>query len=153
MGASATDPRALAKKAVGPAVRRFERWLAPRLVPSVSDPRSSYVQLNATYKQVMAEGGRGVRSHFTWSVVQAAHLAKALGQSRVSVIELGVAGGNGLLALERAAELVEPRFAIGIDVYGFDAKSGLPRPRDHRDLPNLYQEGFFPLDEAKLRAC
>jgi hypothetical protein len=149
---TATDPKAVVKKVVGPVVRRFEQWFAPRLVPSVSDPRSSYVELNDVYRQVMSEGGSGLRSHFTWCVVQAAHLAKALGQAEISVIEFGVAGGNGLLALERAAELVEPHFAVGIEVYGFDAKTGLPRPQDHRDLPNLYQEGYFPLDEERLRA-
>lgn len=146
------NPKTVVKKVVGPAVRRFEQWFAPRLVPTVSDPRSSYVELNDIYSQVMCVGGARLRSHFTWCVVQAAHLARALGRQRMSVIEFGVAGGNGLLALERAAELVEPRFGVGIDVYGFDAKSGLPRPQDHRDLPNLYQEGYFPLDEAKLRA-
>lgn len=149
---AATDPKAMVKKVVGAPIRRFERWFAPRLVPTVRDPRSSYVELNDIYRQVMSQGGPSLRSHFTWCVVQAAHLAKTLGQTRMSVIEFGVAGGNGLLALERAAELVEPRFHIGIEVYGFDAKSGLPRPQDHRDLPNLYQEGYFPLDEAKLRA-
>jgi hypothetical protein len=52
--------------------------------------------------------------------LQGAHLAKALGIKRVSVIEFGVAGGNGLVALDRIAEKVEQALGIDIDVYGFD---------------------------------
>ena len=40
-------------------------------------------------------------------MLQAGYLAKALGMPRISAIEFGVAGGNGLMALENAAELVE----------------------------------------------
>jgi hypothetical protein len=38
-----------------------------------------------------------------------------------------------------------------IDVYGFDTGAGLPKPGDYRDLPNLYREAGFPMDQDKLR--
>jgi len=40
---------------------------------------------------------------------------------------------------------------VGIDVYGFDTGTGLPKPQDYRDLPNLYTEKAFPMDVEKLK--
>lgn len=82
----------------------------------------------------------------------AAGLAAALGRPRVSVIEFGVAGGNGLLELERVGEWVQRRSGVSIDVYGFDTGRGLPRPQDYRDLPNLWSEGHFSMDADELRS-
>lgn len=107
--------------------------------------------LNYQTEQVLTAGRGKCRPNYSWSVVQAAHLAKAIGLPRISVIEFGVAGGNGLLALERAAEIVESMFGVGIDVYGFDSGKGLPKPVDYRDLPHFWKESSFVMDEEKLR--
>jgi hypothetical protein len=82
----------------------------------------------------------------------AAGLAAALGYPRISVIEFGVAGGNGLIELERVSKWAQRRSGIGIDVFGFDTGSGLPQPQDYRDLPNLWSEGHFSMDPERLRA-
>ena len=79
------------------------------------------------------------------------NLARALDVDRVSVIEFGVAGGNGLIALERCAEKIESRYGVAIDVYGFDTGVGLPKPQDYRDLPNIYAEGRHVMHVEKLR--
>ena len=47
----------------------------------------------------------------------------------ISVIEFGVAGGAGLLSLERTAELVEARTKVQRGVHGFDTGVGLPNPQ------------------------
>jgi hypothetical protein len=82
--------------------------------------------------------------------MQGASLAMILGLPKVSVIEFGVAGGNGLLALETISELVERKINVGIDVFGFDSGIGLPKPEDFRDQPNMWFEGQLPMDRAKL---
>jgi hypothetical protein len=87
---------------------------------------------------------------YTWGVIQGAALAKVLGLPRISVIEFGVAGGFGLLALETICEIIEGRTDIGIDVFGFDSGVGLPKPADFRDQPNMWFEGQLPMDRAKL---
>ena len=102
-------------------------------------------------ERVLALGAGKCRPNYTWPVVQAAHLAKALGHSRISVIEFGVAGGNGLLALERAAEIIESLFDVSIEVYGFDSGHGLPKAVDYRDLPHLWKESFYKMDTQKLK--
>jgi hypothetical protein len=93
-----------------------------------------------------------LRGHFAWGVLSAGQLASVLQIPRISVIEFGVAGGNGLVALESVAAQVAAIYGIEIDVFGFDTGKGLPPPEDYRDLPNLYRASGFPMDEAKLRA-
>lgn len=91
------------------------------------------------------------RPNFVWGVLQGAALGKVLGLERISVIEFGVAGGAGLIALEHTAERVEEMLQIGIDVYGFDTGCGLPKPQDYRDSPNIWMgEGQFPMDKEQL---
>ena len=72
----------------------------------------------------------------------------------ISVIEFGVAGGDGLLALEREAEAVEKELGVSIRVYGFDnGPAGLPAfIGDHRDHPDKWKPGDFPMDEPLLRS-
>ena len=111
----------------------------------------AYPWLNSVFTKILREGGGTLRSNYTWGVLHSAHLAKSIGINRVSVIEFGVAGGNGLVSLEKIAEKVEEILGIGIDVYGFDTGIGLPKPDDYRDLPNLYVEGAYPMDHEKLR--
>jgi hypothetical protein len=94
----------------------------------------------------------GVRPNYTWSVLHAASIAARTGRERISVLEFGVAGGNGLVALERAAEAAEAELRVGVDVYGFDTGGGLPPPLDERDAPFLMDEGDFPMDPELLRS-
>jgi hypothetical protein len=48
-------------------------------------------------------------------------------------------------------ETLRSLMGVQIDVVGFDRGVGLPKPQDHRDTPNLAVEGFFRMDEKKLR--
>lgn len=111
----------------------------------------AYGELNCRMLEIMNAVGPLVRPNYTWCVLQAAHLAKALGLRRISVIEFGVAGGNGLVALEEIAARVEPMFQIGIDVYGFDTGEGLPTVADYRDMPNIYSHGTYRMDVDALK--
>jgi hypothetical protein len=47
------------------------------------------------------------RPHYLWGALHGVNLAKAVGIEKVSLIEFGVAGGNGLTALETIAERLE----------------------------------------------
>jgi len=92
------------------------------------------------------------RPHYGYCVYHAAQLAKRLGMDRISVIEFGVATGNGLLNLEWHAENVQRTLGVTVDVYGFDTGGGLPEPADYRDMPYHFQKGFFRMDVEALRA-
>jgi hypothetical protein len=94
---------------------------------------------------------RLARPHYFHCVEQAARQAKALGLPAISVLEVGVAGGAGLKALERIAADVSQRHQLSIEVYGFDTGEGLPEPQGYRDLPYHWQTGFYKMDVEKLR--
>lgn len=90
------------------------------------------------------------RPHYSYGMYHAALQAKALGLDRISAIEFGVAGGNGLVDLEEIVDQITREIGITIDIYGFDAGSGMPKAVDYRDCPYIWQPGFFKLDQEKL---
>jgi len=92
------------------------------------------------------------RPHYAYGVYNAGYLAKKLGLARVSLLEFGVAGGNGLLNLEYHAKEVSKLLGVVFEIYGFDTGAGLPTPVDYRDLPYSWKEGFFRMDVPALRA-
>lgn len=122
-----------------------------RLAPEPpTPPRPSSTDVAVTFPWALAQGV-DTRPHYLWGTLLAARLARGLGLPRVAVLELGVAGGNGLLALERAAALAGELLGVAVDVYGFDAGSGMPEATDDRDLPWLIEPGWFAMDESALR--
>jgi len=91
------------------------------------------------------------RPHYGYCVWNAALLARRLGVPKISVIEFGVAGGNGLVSLEQHALATTEALGVGIEIYGFDTGQGLPEPIDFRDLPYHWKSGFFAMDTEALR--
>lgn len=89
---------------------------------------------------------------YAYGLIQAVALAGVLDVTAISALEIGVAGGNGLVALERLRDVHAPASGVEIAVAGFDLGSGMPAPHDYRDLPYIWREGFFRMDEPKLRA-
>jgi hypothetical protein len=89
------------------------------------------------------------RPHYETILYESCLEAKKLGYSQVSVLELGVAGGNGLVSLENYKKKIEKFLNIKITIYGFDM-NGLPKPENYKDVPFLWQEGFFKEDKNLL---
>ncbi|WP_417911310.1 hypothetical protein [Candidatus Electronema sp. PJ] len=95
------------------------------------------------------------RPTYLLGVLTAAEQARKQKISEISVIEFGVAAGDGLVTLQSEAEAVERETGIGIKVYGFDAgpQQGLPAfIGDYRDHPEAWQPGDYPMNESALRA-
>jgi len=140
-------------------LRALRSWLsedekkpAPSLLQDLAHFDNDYQAVNRSMNVLMRDPLCAKRPHYVWGVLVGAALGKALGYSRVSVIEFGVAGGAGLLALERAAELTEQLAGIKVDVYGFDSGSGLPKPQDYRDVPFAWTEGYYPIGVQELQS-
>lgn len=102
--------------------------------------------------QTSLELGAVDRPWYGYCLLHSAWIARKLGYTRITAIEFGVAGGNGLVALERHAKSVEKETGVEIAIYGFDSGAGMPSPRDVRDMPYLWQKGYFTMDHAKLQA-
>lgn len=90
-----------------------------------------------------------LRLHYAFCIYYAAWEGSALGYERISVIEFGVAGGNGLVQCERFAQAIEKELGIGVEVYGFDNASGLPPLADYRDGGYRWAEGEYPMGEVE----
>ncbi len=92
------------------------------------------------------------RPEYGWPMLRQAYVAKRLGLTGYTAIELGVAGGNGLLAMEAHARHIADATGVQIDVLGFDTGAGLPAPSGHLDHPYAWSGGDFAMDVARLQA-
>lgn len=94
------------------------------------------------------------RPAYLLGIVAAAAQAKRQLINEISVIEFGVAGGAGLVAMQEEAAAVQRETGVLIKVYGFDmGPTGLPSfIGDHRDHPEEWKPGDFPMDVVALRA-
>lgn len=92
------------------------------------------------------------RPHFAYGMYHGADQARALGLEAISVLEFGVAGGNGLVAMEQLAGEITAELGVRIEIYGFDTGSGMPEPRDYRDMAYVWQPGEFEMDLPALEA-
>jgi hypothetical protein len=93
------------------------------------------------------------RKHYALILSVGVMQAILCGVDRILAVEFGVGPGAGLLDLCRAAAHFRAELGIEIDIYGMDNATGLPPPRDYRDLPEIWSQGMFPLrDPNKLRS-
>lgn len=88
---------------------------------------------------------------YLYGMLSAARTAVAIGSDSFSVIEFGVAGGNGLRALEQYAEYIEERFPVKVAVFGLDSGEGLLAPKDPRDCGFALMPGEYAMSETELR--
>jgi hypothetical protein len=109
------------------------------------------VALFGTFRQKVAFD-LVVRQQLAFSVLYAAQRAVARGTRRITVVECGVASGTGLLNMCAIAAQVMRVTGVKIDIFGFDAGTGMPAPVDYRDHPEHWQEGDFPMDVDRLQA-
>ena len=107
---------------------------------------------HAISKQRQFEWGLVDRPHYAYGLDRAAAEAKSLGHTGITAIEFGVAGGNGLVAMEAYAAFVTKMSGLIINVVGFDTGKGLPAPVDYRDAPHLWAPGDFDMNEELLRS-
>lgn len=92
------------------------------------------------------------RPHYAYCMTKAAILAKNLGLKKISALEFGVAGGNGVKAIESLSHEIKRIYDVEFEIYGFDSGEGLPKPQGYRDMPYIWKEGFFEMDKDKLQA-
>ena len=91
-----------------------------------------------------------LRQQHAYAILASADLARELGIRELTLIEFGVAAGAGLLNICDLAARVTRETGVRFRIYGFDTGRGMPPPAGYRDHPELYQEGDFPMDRAKL---
>src|SRR3954451_22788552 len=92
-----------------------------------------------------------IRQQYAYGILRAADLAREQGRDAVTVVEVGVASGAGVMNMALIAENVSRLTGVSITVHGFDTGTGMPAPVDYRDHPDLYAEGDFPMDFGALQ--
>src|SRR5438874_9998361 len=118
----------------------------PVATPGSWDP----TQTSALYAWCR-RNGLDTRPQYLWPLLHGAHAAKALGIPKIAALEFGVAGGNGLIALERAAETARNLSGTEVEIFGFDTGTGMPPTADPRDAPWLIEPSYSAMDEGALR--
>jgi hypothetical protein len=91
------------------------------------------------------------RPNYAYGLLSAARLAQSLGKTRISAIEFGVAGGNGLSFMVEFAREVERATSVAIDCYGFDTGEGMPDPEGPKDLPYWFKAAQYRMDVPALK--
>ena len=124
--------------------------LKNKLIKKISKKTNSDKYIKYASSEAVVSLNMSTRSAYAYCLYNATKLAKKLNYKSFSVIEFGVAGGNGLFFLDKFADQLSKEFNIDIQVYGFDLGTGLPKPQDYRDLPYIFKEGLFPMDKDKL---
>jgi hypothetical protein len=92
------------------------------------------------------------RPHYAYCMLGAARLARRLGIGRISAIEFGVAGGNGLKFMCDFAKEVESATGVRVDCIGFDSGNGMPEPKGREDLPYWFKAAQYKMDVPALQA-
>lgn len=131
---------------------RYKRVLLERLTEPIHlNIISFFVAMFGNYKTKVAFD-LVVRQQYAFSLLYAANVAKVRGYHSITVLEFGVAAGAGLLNLCYLARRTADATGVKIHVVGFDRGGGMPPPVDYRDIPEIFREGDFPMDVAKLQA-
>lgn len=92
------------------------------------------------------------RPHYLYCLYHSAILARRLGLKKISIIEFGVAGGNGIIFLETFVKNIFVETGVEVEIYGFDLGDGLCEPTDHRDLPYWFKKDLYKMDHSSLSA-
>jgi hypothetical protein len=130
---------------------KFRKIFVERLTEPVHlNIFSLFVALFGSYRMKVAFD-LVVRQQYAFPILWVADAAKKQGLSRVTLIEFGVANGAGLLNMCRIAERTTKATGIDFRIVGFDTGAGMPAAVDYRDLPDVFQQGDFPMDVARLR--
>jgi hypothetical protein len=91
------------------------------------------------------------RPHYGHCIFEAVQLAARLHVPRISVIEFGCGGGNGLVNAEMHISEAKKIFPVDVELYGFDTGAGMPVPQDYRDFPHYFKPGLYKMDPDLLR--
>ena len=91
------------------------------------------------------------RPHYGHCIFEAAQLAARLKYPRISVVEFGCGGGNGLLNAEMHIAEITKIYPVEIELYGFDTGAGMPSAQDYRDFPHYFSSGLYHMNLDALR--
>tara|TARA_B100000795_G_scaffold255871_1_gene227875 strand:- start:597 stop:1475 length:879 start_codon:yes stop_codon:yes gene_type:complete len=91
---------------------------------------------------------RGINKHYALGAILGALQAQCCGYKKITLIEFGVAKGDGLRSLMKVSEIIRQKMGIDVRVVGFDNRTGLPEPKDFRDHPEIWSSSQFAMSQS-----
>lgn len=85
------------------------------------------------------------RPAYAYGLLRAADCARYFGLEQVTVCEFGVAEGQGLRNMVQLAARIEHDTKVRFRIVGFDTGAGLPEIDGHKDHPEIWNPGDFPM--------
>jgi hypothetical protein len=102
-------------------------------------------------KTVIKQDRLGYREYHSLCLLYAILQSQKMNLNCITVIELGVANGAGLLNLCEISSIFTKATGINISVYGFDTGMGLPEIVDYRDHPEIWSKSKYKIiDQQEL---
>lgn len=92
------------------------------------------------------------RQHYSLGVAPGVREAIHCSYENITIVELGVAAGGGLLELCTVADFFSKEFGLSITIHGSDTGDGLPKVAGYVDHPEFWHTGAFKMDEPALHA-
>lgn len=102
----------------------------------------SWVEHNCDFRS-REQYGLIQRANYLYGMLRAADVANYFGYRRATVIEFGVADGNGLRSMIALADLIKRETQVELDIVGFDTGTGLPAINGYKDHPEIWNIGDF----------
>lgn len=131
----------------------YIRWLSAVNQPVHMMVIEVLVKLFGSFRAKELLGLVQPRPNYAYGLLRAADLCRWQGKRRATVVEFGVAAGNGLLAMVKCAEQVTRETGVAFDIVGFDTGAGLPPFEGYKNHPELWIPGDFAMpDRAVLEA-
>jgi len=90
----------------------------------------------------------GRKTYVIGAVLGCLQLRK-IGLKKATIIEFGVARGEGLIALINISKIISKNFKIEVEVIGFDNRTGLPELKaSYKDHPEIWSLGEFEMGNS-----
>ena len=90
------------------------------------------------------------RPNYIYGMLRAADNAKYIGVKSITVVEMGVASGAGLINMIECADLITRETGITFRIVGFDTGSGLPSVEGYKDHPEIWNPGDFAMEDRSV---
>jgi hypothetical protein len=112
--------------------------------------RRRWIERHSTFRE-QEKLGLLKRPAYAYGLLRAADIARYFGHKETTVCEFGVASGSGLLSMINFADKVSAETGVRFRIVGFDTGTGLPAPVGHKDHPEIWSAGDYPmLPDEKL---
>ena len=125
-------------------VRYLEVLSMPNYVDN--DPMVPYLK-KALSAVLSARINKGINKSYAIGAILGALQAQCCGYKKITLIEFGVAKGNGIRSLMKISEIIRQKMGIDVKVVGFDNRIGLPEPVDFRDHPEIWSSSQFAMSQ------